>query len=184
MPTTTTRGCSALTAQGLIASGTYARLAALPASPAGTGTLADHVEALTGQRIRRDGLFETGQGPRPLFAPERRRVVGDPDDPAPYPDLIPAASAQAAAAVIAQDARLARQPGPSLRGIATLNARIAAASRLAQPPDIARARRPGHPDYREPTKERNERLHRPVTLVQAGDPDDGLHGAQPAYRLG
>jgi hypothetical protein len=181
-------GCSALadqeTAQALISSGTYARIATLPASPAGTGTLADHVEALTGQRIRRDGLFETGQGPRPLFAPERRRVVGDPDDPAPYPDLIPAASAKAAAAVIAQDGRLARRPSASQRRIAALTTRMAGASRLPQPADIARARRPGHPDYGESTRERNERLHRPVTLVQAGDPDDGLHGAQPAYRLG
>jgi hypothetical protein len=111
-------------------------------------------------------------------------VVGDPDDPAPYPDLIPAASAKAAAAVIAQDGRLARRPSASQRRIAALTTRMAGASRLPQPADIARARRPGHPDYGESTRERNERLHRPVTLVQAGDPDDGLHGAQPAYRLG
>jgi hypothetical protein len=86
------------TAEALRETGAYRRLASQPFATqngvwqdrsGGLMTLADHVEAQTGQRLR-NPLFETGAARRGLAAPGSDPRYGDPDEPGrpgtPFPD--------------------------------------------------------------------------------------------------
>lgn len=158
--------------QGLISAGVYRQIAERPGAPGSSGTLADHVEAITGQRLRhRETLFDTGT--RPLFSPERRAVTADLDGPYSYPVGIPGSAWRTVAAVRAQDGRMGLQPTAHERGLDRLTANALAAR--------PHARRLAHPDYAESTRERNARLKQPAALRLL---DEGVNGSVPTYANG
>jgi hypothetical protein len=98
-------------AEGLREAGAYRRLASLPFETAngvwqdrsgGLMTLADHVEAATGERLRRDSVFESGGARRDVAAPGLDARYGDPDEPGRPSTAFPDDTAAVAGAVRAQ----------------------------------------------------------------------------------
>ena len=136
-------------------------------------TLAEHLEAATGQRLLRESLFEDGRPRREVTAPQREPVFSDDDDP---------------------DAALYGF-APQTRQVAAL----AAAQMGIMPPSAAREReryadrrdavisqmalhgtRPPHPDYfGESTRERAARLRTGGMPAEYGD--EPVAGSLPAY---
>lgn len=136
-------------------------------------TLAGHLEALTGQRLHRDSLFESGQPRREVTMPQRELVVGDPDDPEEASYGFADGTRQVAAWAAAQ---MGIAPASASRGPDRFRAqRDAAASR----PALARPARLPRPGLGESTRERAER--RKSGMVQVNDP---VMGELPVYMAG
>jgi hypothetical protein len=140
-------------------------------------TLAQHMEAATGQRLLRDGdgLFESGRPRREVTVPHREMVVSDPDDPDARPQPFSWGTRETAAAAMAQ---MGLTPATASRERDRYRAqRDAAISRLA----LSRPARLPHPDWGESTRERAARLNSAVVPVQVNDP---VMGSLPAYAAG
>jgi hypothetical protein len=160
-------------AQALAASGAYAERARRPLtdstdlpvqrSDGQPGTWLDVIEANAGQRLHAAAAFEQGRARAGLAAVRR-------DDPLAGAGVDERAVQRAAAAMGITAPLSAREAG-----LAALTARTA-----AQMTGWRSSARP-HPDYSESTRERSERMHRSVRLVQV---ESGEHGAAGSYAAG
>lgn len=136
-------------------------------------TMTGHIEALTGQRLRRGSAFEDGLPRREVTAPQRERVYADPDDPDAAPVGFGSRTRQAAALA-------ARHAGIAVAGAAEKRASYAArqGDAIALGVLTRRSRAP-HPDFGESTRERAARLKSGADPVRFGG--DLLPGELPAY---
>lgn len=170
----------------LLRSGTYEAVAGMSAADSRGRFYADqhgaymsmtgHIEAMTGQRLRRDSPFEDGLPRRDVTMPQREHVFGDLDDGDGVPQDFAPGTRQTAALAAAQAGIAPASASRERQRYAAQ--RDSALAHLA----LTRPARPPHPDYGESTRERAARMKRPIVPVQFND--ELLPGELPVYTAG